>query len=133
MLDTIDLDWVVLGTAGAVLVIGLFLVLMLILVRQNARLTQAQKQIETLSANMAALCAGAVGVDKRVNRLEQHGRDLKYRQESIESQGKDEGSYGEAIQMVRQGATAPRLMEELGLGSNEAELIVMLHGMKKAG
>ena len=77
MLDTIDLDWVVLGTAGAVLVIGLFLVLMLILVRQNARLTQAQKQIETLSANMAALCAGAVGVDKRVNRLEQHGRDLK--------------------------------------------------------
>ena len=133
MLDTLDANWVVLGAVGFAFMGGLLAVMMFLLMRQNTRLTEAQKKIEILSANLAALCAGAVGVDKRVARLEKHGRDLQHRQENYENQGQDEHSYGEAIQMVRKGATAPRLMEELGLGRNEAELIAMLHGMKKAG
>ncbi|HEC16948.1 MAG TPA: DUF2802 domain-containing protein [Sedimenticola sp.] len=133
MLDTIEIDWLVLAAAASVVVVGLLLALMFLLARQQARLVQAQKQIESLSANLAALCAGAAGADKRINRLEQHSRDLRSRQDSLASQGRDEGAYGEAIQMVRQGATVSRLVEELDLGRNEAELIVMLHGMKKAG
>ena len=124
--------WIALSLAVIAFAGGL-VVLLVRLKRQNRDLAQAGKQIETLSANFSALCAGAVGVDRRVTRLEQHGRDLKYRQESIENQGQDERSYGDAIQLVRQGAAASRLEEELGLSSNEANLIVMLHGMKAAG
>jgi len=101
--------------------------------RQNSRIADMGKQIEQLSTTTNAMCAGAVGVDKRVAKLERNGRDLVYRQESIESRHTDDRPYGEAIQMVQKGADANRLMEELGISASESELLVMLHGMKKAG
>ena len=94
---------------------------------------QAQAQINALSSNLSALCAGVVGANKRLNQLEQHNRALQIRQDHMENQEQNDGSYGEAIQMVRHGATAERLIEELGLGSDEANLIVMLHGIKETG
>ncbi len=102
--------------------------------QQNSRITELGKQIEQLSTTTNALCSGAVGVDKRVVKLERNGRDLIHRQESIESsQQTGDRPYGEAIQMVQKGAEAARLVDELGLSNSEAELLVMLHGMKKAG
>jgi len=101
--------------------------------RQNSRIEDMGKQIQQLSTTTNAMCAGAVGVDKRVAKLERNGRDLVYRQESIESRHTDDRPYGEAIQMVQKGADANRLMEELGISASESELLVMLHGMKKAG
>ncbi len=101
--------------------------------RQDSRIADMGKQIEQLSSTTNAMCAGAVGVDRRVAKLERSGRDLVHRQDSLESQHTDDRPYGEAIQMVQKGATANRLMDELGISSSEAELLVMLHGMKKAG
>ncbi len=101
--------------------------------RQNNRITDLGKQIEQLSSTATALCAGAVGVDRRVVKLERNSRDLVHRQESIESQQHTaDRPYGEAIQMVQKGAVASRLVDELGMSNSEAELLVMLHGMKKA-
>ncbi|MCW8847661.1 MAG: DUF2802 domain-containing protein [Sedimenticola sp.] len=85
--------------------------------------------MHSLNENLNALCTGAVGVDQRVNNLERTGRDLAHRQESIESQQQDR-PYGEAIQLVQQGANASRLVEELGLSRSEADLVVMLHSSK---
>ncbi len=101
---------------------------------QDNRIEELGKQIEQLTTTVNVLCASAVGVDKRVIKLERNGRDLTYRQESIESsQHTVDRTYGEAIQMAQRGARASRLVEELGLSESEAELLVMLHGMKKAG
>ncbi len=101
---------------------------------QNDRIDELGKQTEQLTTTINALCASAVGVDKRVIKLERNGRDLIYRQEHIEtSQQPGDRPYGEAIEMAQKGARASRLVEELGLSESEAELLVMLHGVKKAG
>ena len=41
--------------------------------------------------------------------------------------------YDEAIRLVRQGATAQRLVEELGLSQGEADLLIILHGRGASG
>ncbi len=130
MLDTIDVTWIMVGCIGVVFIGVLLWILVSTIGKQRVQLIQAQIKIDTLSSNLSALCAGTVGANKRLNQLEQHSRALQVRQDQLETQEQNDGSYGEAIQMVRHGATAERLMEELGLGSNEANLIVMLHGMK---
>jgi hypothetical protein len=131
MLEAMNMLWITLGVvalAGA----GGLLLLMWRLRRQAQLLSQAQQQIDALSANLSALCSGAVGVDKRVARLERNNRDLKFRQETFESHGQVSHAYGDAIKLVRQGASAHRLVEELGLSRSEADLVVMLHGLKEA-
>ncbi len=137
MLDTIDITWgsawAGIGIASLAAIGCLLWVLISQLRKKSIQLAQAQAQIDTLTSNLSALCAGTVGVNRRLNQLEQHHRALQIRQDHIENQEQNDCSYGDAIQMVRHGATAPRLIEELGLGSNEANLIVMLHGIKETG
>ena len=123
---------IILVLLGAALLIALSTLLHMVRVQQR-RLTEANSLIGTLNANLNALCAGAVGVDQRVSSLEQHGRDLQHRLESMETRNQGDRPYGEAIHMVHQGATPHRLVEELGLSRSEADLVAMLHGMKKAG
>ena len=101
--------------------------------RQRRQLQEAHQKVDELSSTVSGLCSAAVGVDKRVIRLEQKGRDLEHRQESFETQKHSDRPYGEAIQLVHRGATASRLVEELGLSHSEAELVVMLHSMEKTG
>ncbi|MFC1684918.1 DUF2802 domain-containing protein [Pseudomonadota bacterium] len=137
MLDTINIFWISFAAVSLVCIAG-FWALLSLYSRQRRELGQARRQIESVSANLAALCSGAVGVDKRVARLEKVGRDFRVWQEREQSQGQGQGqgqggnSFGQAIQLVRSGATAGKLVEELGLSRNEADLIVMLHGMKEA-
>lgn len=101
---------------------------------QNERIEELGKQVENLTANINVLCASAVGVDRRVIKLERNGRDLIHRQEHIESsQQPGDRPYGEAIEMVQKGAGVSRLMEKLDMSTSEAELLVRLHGVKKAG
>jgi Tfp pilus assembly protein PilN len=108
-------------------------VLLRVVKRQQQEIKALQEKAEFLTTSLNALCSGAVGVDHRVARLEQRGRDLEHRQDSFETQKQSERPYGEAIQLVHQGASAMRLVEELGLSHNEAELVVMLHGAKSTG
>lgn len=125
-------EFILLISAGC-LTLFMLLVQARIIRRQNIRIVDLSKQIEQLTTTTNAMCAGAVGVDKRVAKLEQNGRDLVHRQESIESQQGGDRPYGEAIRMVHKGADTSRLVEELGMSTSEADLLVMLHGMKKAG
>ncbi|MES9942832.1 MAG: DUF2802 domain-containing protein [Candidatus Thiodiazotropha sp. 6PLUC2] len=100
--------------------------------RRKERLAQQSKEIQTLKQTVAALCSSAVGVDRRVNRLERQGRDLEERQENIEQSNlQGDPPYSDAISMVRAGAGPEQLIEELGISRDAADLIIMIHGVKQ--
>ena len=66
-----------------------------------------------------------------MNGLERKGRDLEERQESIELSGQQgEPPYSDAIRMVQEGASADKLIQELGISRDAADLIIMMHGVK---
>jgi len=97
--------------------------------RQGHHLAHLQRELEILKQTVGALCSSAVGVDRRVNRVERHSRDLAERQDNIESLHQPDPPYAEAIRMVKAGADADRLVKELGLSKGAADLILMIHGM----
>jgi hypothetical protein len=93
------------------------------------QLKQLQRELEILKQTLSALCSSAVGVDRRVNRIERHSRDLAERQDNIESLYQPDPPYAEAIRMVKAGADANQLVRDLGLSEGAADLILMIHGM----
>ena len=100
---------------------------------QRRRLTEARSLIDALKTDLNGLCAGAVGVDRHITTIDKQVREFQHRLDAMEAGQKSQHPYGEAIQMVHKGATARRLVDELGLSHSEADLVVMLHSMKKAG
>ena len=100
--------------------------------QRQEQLAQHKREIETLKQTVGALCSSAVGVDKRVNRLERQGRDLEERQESM-AQNVQYGDppYADAIRMVREGAGPEQLVKELGISRDAADLIIMMHGARR--
>jgi hypothetical protein len=128
--DTL-LVWVALVILLAVVVAQWLITFKRELRKQEER-TQLKRDIETLKQTVGALCSSAVGVDKRVNRLERQGRDLEERQESMEQQTQyGDPPYADAIRMVQEGAGPERLVNELGISRDAADLIIMMHGIKR--
>jgi uncharacterized coiled-coil protein SlyX len=87
-----------------------------------------EQRLEWLQQSISGLTSGAVGMDRRVQRIEARGKVLAERQETYENQQIDEQPYGQAIRLVHQGASVHRLVDELALSESEADLIVRLHG-----
>jgi hypothetical protein len=87
-----------------------------------------ERQLSLLQQSISGLTAGAVGVDRRMSKLEAREKALTERQETYENQRHDEQPYGHAIRLVHQGAGVHRLVDELDLSESEASLIVRLHG-----
>jgi Tfp pilus assembly protein PilO len=130
MTSSSPLIWILL-----LLALALVVVLWFLHIRSQSQhrqeLAQSKRDIETLKQTVGALCSSAVGVDKRVNRLERQGRDLEERQEHIEQQSQsDEPPYTDAIRMVQDGAGPEQLVSELGISRDAADLIIMMHGVK---
>jgi len=98
----------------------------LLLLQQQ--LAESEQQLHFVQQSISGLTAGAVGMDRRMGRLEAGERRLAERQETYENQQSSERPYSHAIRLVRQGAGVARLVEELGLSESEADLIVRLHG-----
>ena len=124
-------SWLVVAVMLA-LMTGFWLAALSGLRRQRREVVALQRRLDAMSGDMKALCAGGMGVDQRISYLEKQGRGLEQRQESLETRQDDDQPYGEAIQLVHQGASASKLVSDLGLSYSEAELVVMLHGMDKA-
>ena len=97
---------------------------------QRLHAADLQQQLELVRQSISGLTAGAVGVDRRMQRLESREKTLSERQETYENQQADEQPYGQAIRLVQQGAGVIRLVDELGLSESEADLIVRLHGQR---
>jgi hypothetical protein len=91
-----------------------------------------RQQIQRLVDEFAALCRASAGAGDHVVKLEQQLRRVVDRQDQWELRASDR-SYQQAIQMVHKGAGAVELVNNCGLTRGEADLIVMLHGMAKAG
>lgn len=107
----------------------LLIVLIFRLRALSSRLTHIEHRQGSQQVSINGLTAGAVGVDNRVRGIEERESAIEHRQESIENQqSQGETPFGEAIRLVQQGATAQRLVEELGLSQSEASLITMIHG-----
>ena len=107
-----------------------FLIQLLLRIRAlNSRVNELESRLASTQVSINGLTAGAVGVDKRLRSMEERESEIEHRQESIENLQSQTGvPYGEAIRLVQQGATAERLVEELGLSESEASLITMIHG-----
>jgi hypothetical protein len=97
--------------------------------KRYQQIKHLQRELEIHKQTVSALCSSAVGVDRRVNRVERNSRDLAERQENIESLYQPDPPYAEAIRMVKSGADATQLVKELGLSESAADLILMIHGM----
>ena len=100
------------------------------LAAERARSDDLEQQLELVRQSIRGLITGAVGVDRRVNRLEARERLLTERQETYEIQNSEDQPYGHAIRLVQQGAGIGRLVQELELSESEADLIVRLHGQR---
>ena len=98
--------------------------------RLREQVERLQQQLALQQQSITGLTAGAIGIDRRLRRTEATERMISDRQEIIENQQAAEQPYSHAIRLVQQGATAARLMEELGLSESEASLLVRLHGLR---
>ena len=90
-------------------------------------------QVQHLADDLAALCRASAGAGEHLVKLEQQQRRIMDRQDQWELRAGSERSYQQAIQMVQHGAGAEELVRNCGLTRGEADLIVMLHGMARAG
>lgn len=97
---------------------------------QAEQTSQLRQELELVRQSISGLTAGAVGMDRRMQRLEVREKVLSERQETYEIQQSDEQPYGHAIRLVQQGAGVGRLVDELDLSESEAQLIVRLHGQR---
>ena len=98
----------------------------------RARLAEQTLAYQRLQEDIQALCAGAVGLDKRISGIEERSRRMKERQEQLELRDNGERLYNQAIRMVHKGADAEQLMSVCGLSKAEAELITMMHRVDEA-
>ncbi|MEW8324018.1 MAG: DUF2802 domain-containing protein [Candidatus Thiodiazotropha taylori] len=131
MTGSLNLFWFVLLPL-ALLLAGFLAYLFFIDHKRKELQAQQSREIQTLKQTVAALCSSAVGVDRRVNRLERQGRDLEERQENIEQSNlQSDPPYSDAISMVRAGAGPDELIQELGISRDAADLIIMIHGAKR--
>ncbi|MEJ2619718.1 MAG: DUF2802 domain-containing protein [Candidatus Thiodiazotropha sp.] len=131
MTGSFNIFWFILPPLALLLVVFLSYLLFIDRGRKEL-LAQQSREIQTLKQTVAALCSSAVGVDRRVNRLERQGRDLEERQENIEQSNlQGDPPYSDAISMVRAGAGPDQLIEELGISRDAADLIIMIHGAKR--
>jgi Protein of unknown function (DUF2802) len=88
------------------------------------------RELARLEGSLGAVIAGTAGADRRAGRLEQRLLELQRRIEDLEEMQRVTRPYDEAIRLVRQGAAAERLVQELGLSRGEADLLIMLHGSR---
>ena len=98
---------------------------------QRYWLRQSRETV-TLYRDLRALTAAAVGVGERVLELERRQRNLAERQDSVDIYDSANQPYEQAIRMVQRGSKVSELVDICGLSQGEAELISMLHRMKKA-
>ena len=125
--------------AGSALLLGLIALFAVISLNRRLRAEKSrsealeqnlERQLELVHQSISGLTAGAVGMDKRMQRLEAREKVLAERQETYEIQQVDDPPYGHAIRLVQQGAGIGRLVDELGLSESEAQLIARLHGQR---
>ncbi len=89
---------------------------------------QQSKKIKAQQNQIAALSAGAVGLDKRVLQFEQALNKMKEHQNTIDVGISPTHNYEQAARLARKGMDSNQLMDNCNLSAEEAHLITRLHG-----
>ncbi len=84
-------------------------------------------QIKEQQNELSAILDGTFGVGKQVQELAKDLRDIKERQQRLETSDQGELPYNQAMRMVTTGADVDQLVESCGLSRSEAELVLLLH------
>ncbi len=100
--------------------------------QQATQLQRLNNESSEFRTDLAALCAGAVGLGSRISRTETRSRRLKSRQEQLEMRDIEQRPYDHAIRMVHNGAITDEIMQVCNLGRNEADLIITMHRVDQA-
>ena len=83
--------------------------------------------IESLGADLRALCIAASRAGDRLIDVEHQSRSLALRQEHLEMRGSQSEHLTQAIALVKRGASTEELVATCGMGHGEAELLHLLH------
>jgi hypothetical protein len=109
------------------------------LARQALQLREVRRALAGRDETLAALrreveraVAVAAKGGERLRKLEQSGAQLADRLGQLELRGEGR-PYDQAIDLVRHGADADRLVRNFGLTRGEADLVELVHGRRRAG
>jgi len=89
------------------------------------------QRLDHLQSAVDAVISGASGMDRRTGRLEQRVQEILVRVDNMAEASQAARPYDDAIRLGRQGASAQRLVDELGLSRSEADLLIMLHARQE--
>lgn len=124
---------IILSVFGAIttfLLIALFI--------QSKKVALLRTNIDLLSNQLAAIqtdiqgiTRSAIGSDQKISSMSKIQKNLSVSIEKLESSLADERPYKTAVDLVKQGASTQRLVNELHLTEGEAQLIHMLHSSEQ--
>lgn len=97
------------------------------------RLAGREAELDALRGDLTALTRASVGAGDHLVQVEHRVRRLSERQNQSEMRAVGDRPYQQAIQLVQGGADAEELIRQCGLTRGEADLIVMMHGVARAG
>ncbi len=118
----------------ASIVISVYALVSVIRLRRNSGNSETvEARLVGLQNDIRALTAGAAGLGKKLHSLERGSRRVQERQNQIEVNKSDGRPYEQAIRMAQNGASVDELMSVCEFSRNEADLIVMMHRLEKAG
>ncbi|MBQ0725180.1 MAG: DUF2802 domain-containing protein [Cycloclasticus sp.] len=87
------------------------------------------KKLESIQQDLSALCAGGLGVDERIGKIERRIRELVERVEELETNDAFENlqEFQQAIELAKKGADVAEIVEKCHLTTDEAALLIRLH------
>ncbi|MBL1277733.1 MAG: DUF2802 domain-containing protein [Ectothiorhodospiraceae bacterium] len=120
----------------AVTALGFALVTLLIGYKHNKqlriKLDQQQNSLQTLAADVSAMCSGAVNLGEHLAHLEQRWQHLGRRQDQLEMSNTGPQNFRHAKKMMHKGAELEEVMADCGIARGEAELVALAGRIKKA-
>lgn len=84
-----------------------------------------------ISSDLAALNAGSIGLGERLLRIERNQKILADRLQQLELHDRNNATYNQAINLIKQGINKKDLISSCELSEAEAGLLMMMHDKKK--
>ncbi|NOX76135.1 MAG: DUF2802 domain-containing protein [Gammaproteobacteria bacterium] len=128
----INVSFEVIAVAGLLSALGALIYAFVQNARLRVQFQQQQTQMQALSSDVSAMCAGAVNLGEHLVHLEQLSQQVIRRQTKLEMQEPSTQSYRHASKLMGKGAKLEEVMSDCGLARGEAELLALAQRIKKA-
>jgi hypothetical protein len=97
----------------------------------QARCLAVESNLAAMRRELELAASISVKAGRRVRRIEQEYSSVADRVDQVELRG-PAASFDQAIYSARRGADTGRLTQQFGLSRGEADLVMRLHGRKRA-